>query len=654
MGDFRQTATVFMTTLGLTAIGWSLAAQAQMSPFAKKGPQAWETAGDRAPTNAPAPTNTGTYQPSGALSQPSQSSTTSYPSTYTHSIPTSRPATNSYQPQSTYSGGTAAQAPTVSSGGTPYSSSGGTPYPSTYSSGTASSPYTGMTQNQPVVQAPTQASMPRQSTSPFASQAGAPPSGAAPGASYEYPTYNRTAPSQPVLRGTQSGAAGTYYPGRENPYSTGQRPSRQTQQARGTYNPPQQQGYQYPYGQPRQQQGQKRSITDKLGLRNVAFSYDGYLKGGAAITKRDIPGIDDGWGEDFILDGALRAEVSAITQGGLEYGLAAEARGQYDQYRRGFGGLVGDCPAGIVGCSTDGAGNVLRGHTSRFYASGANDAKDFEAQLESAHLFLRSAYGDITIGRDDGAAYLFSLGAPTLLNVGASNNAVDYTGLDAVKTVNDASGFAEKITYTSPRLLGDQVGVGIQFGASYALDAKACGVDYCVRGNDDEPVGVIAPDLKNVAEFGVALDRKFSNGMSVEATATYAMASEDSGLDVFDDLQALGLGLELGYMDWTLGGSYLQSNNALADGDYTSMDVGLTWQPSKLGLTLGYGQAEDDNVGLKSQQAVAGISYDWNESFRIGLGAQYVDRDVNVVTNGLISDRNEKAVSGFIEGRFTF
>jgi len=97
--------------------------------------------------------------------------------------------------------------------------------------------------------------------------------------------------------------------------------------------------------------------------------------------------------------------------------------------------------------------------------------------VEGAYVFLRSAYGDVTLGRDDGAAYLFSLGAPTLMAVNASNSPMDYTGLDSVKTVNDASGFSEKITYTSPRLLGDQIGFGVQLGASYAFNARACGVD---------------------------------------------------------------------------------------------------------------------------------------------------------------------------------
>jgi len=276
---------------------------------------------------------------------------------------------------------------------------------------------------------------------------------------------------------------------------------------------------------------------EKLGLGHLKTTFQGVLRGGIAATEAD------GWRDDYIGEVKVDLGVSAITQGGLEYGVNLEARGQYDRYRRGFGGRVGDCPETNADCSSvtaDGSlvPSPLRGHTSQFYTGGQDNVKEGEIALEGAYLFLRSAYGDVTLGRDDGAAYLFSLGAPTLLAVNASNSPLDYTGLDSVKTVNDASGFSEKITYTSPRLLGDQIGVGVQIGASYALNARACGVDYCVRRNGDDGSGALGPDLKDVLEVGLSLDRKFDNGLKVEATATYATANNDIALAAFDDLKA--------------------------------------------------------------------------------------------------------------------
>ena len=318
--------------------------------------------------------------------------------------------------------------------------------------------------------------------------------------------------------------------------------------------------------------------------------------------------------------------------------------------------MVGDCTPDIAGCASvdiNGTPTALRGHTSQFYTSGADNADDFEAELEGAYIFLRSAYGDVTVGRDDGAAYLFSLGAPTLLAVNASNSPVDYTGLDSVKTVNDASGFAEKVTYTSPRLLGDQIGVGVQLGLSYAPNARACGVDYCVRSNGSDESGAFSPDLDDVFEVGLSLDRKFANGLEVEATGTYAIASEQSGLEAFDDLSAYNAGIEIKLSDWTVGGSYLQSNNGLNDGDYTAWDAGITWKPSKIGFSASYGYAEDENINLTSDQIVAGISYEFDR-FTLGTGVQYIERTVPIATGLVVGEETEKATAIFVEGGFTF
>ncbi|MEM7727948.1 MAG: hypothetical protein AAF311_01600 [Pseudomonadota bacterium] len=430
----------------------------------------------------------------------------------------------------------------------------------------------------------------------------------------------------------------------QGPY--GQGPYSSDPYAQGAYG-------QGPYTQGPAQGGPeaKPGFFQRLGLGRIATLIQGGLRAGSAARDRN------GWEEAFIADADVEIELSTVTRGGLEWGVHGQVRAQYDEGRKGFTRRLPDCPPTVAGCpSLIVPGSLtpasVRGHTSQFYTDGPDVATDADIAVESAHLFLRSSYGDVTVGLDDGAAFLFSLGAPTLLNVGASNTPVDYTGLDAVKTLNDASGFAEKITYTSPRLLGDQVGVGVQLGLSYAPDASACGVDYCVDLND--VANVVAPDINDILEAGVALDRTFAPGVSVEATATYARGSEGSGLAGLDDLTALGAGLEFRMRDWTLGGSWLSSNQGLANGDYESYDIGLTWKPSALGFTLGYGQAVDDNVGLKSEQMVGGVTYDLNERIRFGAGVQHADRKTIRDTGGVARISNEKATALFIEAGITF
>jgi hypothetical protein len=386
---------------------------------------------------------------------------------------------------------------------------------------------------------------------------------------------------------------------------------------------------------------------------NVETSVDGHAKVGIAAMDRTGRSVK----VETVADFDLRAEASAITGGGLEYGAGVRVRAQRDRFRKGFGGRVGDCPASNPACATalvDGLVRTVKGHTGQFYTAGPADREDAQIALEGAYIFLRTAYGDVVAGRDNGSASLFSLGAPSLLAVGASNSPVDYTGLDSVKTYNDASGFAEKIAYTTPRLLGDSVGVGIQFGASYAPNARACGVDYCVKKNRTGLADPFAPVIEDIFELGVAFDRTFASGFSAELTGTYARGSEASGNIAFDDLQTFGAGLELKYGDIVFGTSYLNSNNGIAGkGDYIAYDAGLTWKPSNLGFSASYGHAKDDVAQLTSDQAVLGVSYDVGK-FRLGTGVQYIKRKVPGVGTSGIERRKQEAGALFVELGVTF
>ena len=475
----------------------------------------------------------------------------------------------------------------------------------------------------------------------------------------ESTTYNYQPKSAPVYGSptynddVMAGAAPTMQPQRtvsDEPYYPG-RASRVAAPAPQNYSsPPSARSGARPISGPMSKPQRSVGWRSKLGLDNLKTTLRGFLRGGAAATEAD------GWRDDYIGEVNVEMGASAITQGGMEYGFSFETRAQYDRYRKGFGGRVGDCPPGVTGCAftlVDGTPTALRGHTSQFYTAGNGEIEDIEIAVEGAYVFLRSAYGDVTLGRDDGAAYLFSLGAPTLLAVNASNSPLDYTGLDSVKTVNDASGFSEKVTYTSPRLLGDQIGFGVQLGASYAFNARACGVDYCVRRNGADGSGTLAPDLVDVIEVGLAVDRKFDNGLKVEATATYATAKNEIAIAGFDDLQAWNTGLEVTLGDWTAGGSYLQSNNALSDGDYVAYDAGLTWKPSAYGFSASYGHADDKSINLKADQFVFGVTREFNK-FTLGTGVQYIERTTPFATGGVVSSQKEKATALFVEGGFKF
>ena len=399
-----------------------------------------------------------------------------------------------------------------------------------------------------------------------------------------------------------------------------------------------------------------RSWAERLGLGNISTKVFGHAKGGFAARDQDVPLIDEGWEADGILDGYVAAEVSAITQSGLEYGVAIGLRGAYDSDGPLFGGQVGGCPVGTA-CpgqvTLGGQSFAVRGHTSQLFTGLDTFDEDSRVSLETAHLFLRSGYGDITVGRDTGAAELFSIGAPTVLELGLSNGRADYTSLSVAKSANDPTAFAEKVSYTSPRLGGDRIGVGLQIGASYTPDVDACGAYACFRRNGSEKAaGSVGPVLEDAWEVGVALDRTMGD-FKAELTASYAAAKQAESLAAFDDLSSWGFGAELEWRDFTLGGGYLSSNNALADGNFTSWDIGLAWRSGDWGVSGAYAFAEDENVDVTSDEFTLGLTRSFGD-LHIGTGVQYIEREAPYLIGGVATLEEETATAVFIETGWSF
>jgi len=505
------------------------------------------------------------------------------------------------------------------------------------------------------------------------------------------PGVNAWAPQQlPVRRAEIPAETRGYFPGRENP--TGLRgtqaaPDYRSAQAvegatggsslppgvsGGSTLPPQTPattGYpsNYPQAQTTPQPQAPRSWAQKLGLGNISTRVFGHIKGGAAARNEDTltaTGVESSsWEEAFVGDAFIGGEVSAFTQSGIEYGLNVGLRGAYDGDGVLFGGNVGNCAVGGLGCPGQLANTgqslpfetvALRGHTSQLFTGLRGFQDEERIALESAHLFLRTGYGDITVGRDVGAGELFSLGAPTLLQMGLNNGRVDYTSLDIVTTANDATGYSEKITYTSPRLGGDIIGLSAQVGASYTPDVDACGAYACFRRNgSDKAAGSVGATLSDAWEIAVSLERKLGD-IDAEITGSYARASAEQSLAAFDDLESWNIGAEFNWQDFQLGGSYLSSNNALSDGDYTAYDIGLTYAFEAMGGTwgagVGFANAKDDNVAVESDQYQVGLTREIGK-FNVGTGVQYIERTVPGIGGTPI---DEKATAVFVETGFDF
>jgi predicted porin len=396
-------------------------------------------------------------------------------------------------------------------------------------------------------------------------------------------------------------------------------------------------------------------------MGNISTKIFGHARAGAAARDVSTP-TEDGWEEAFALDGYLGGEVSAITQTGIEYGVSVGLRGAYTDDGTLFGGAVGDCALGTAGCAGQvviaGTPLALRGHSSQLFTGAFGENDEARVALEAAHIFVRTGYGDLTLGRDTGAAELFSLGAPQLDGtIGLSRGRADFTGLSIAKSVNDPTGFSEKITYTSPRLGGDMIGFGAQIGASFTPDLDACGTYTCYRRNGSTKAGgSVGAVLEDAWEVGLSVERTVGD-VKAELTGTYASAGLKESLSAFDDLQSWGIGAELSWRDFKLGGGYLQSNNALADGDWSSWDAGLAWSRGPWGARLGYAYSEDENVNVEADEYTLGmtraLSLAGNEII-VGAGVQRVNRTAPYAIGGVVSEQDEDATAIYIETGWTF
>ena len=203
-------------------------------------------------------------------------------------------------------------------------------------------------------------------------------------------------------------------------------------------------------------------------------------------------------------------DINTISKGGIEYGSIIEVIAD----KRPVAGFKQktkfSCINSDIDCFNE---NLLtgmnNGHESQFYYNRNNLNNKLQTSLETASFYLSSPYGDFFIGADMGAAHLFSIGSIDLYDSSASSIAIDYTGLNSVRTTNNVTGKAKKIIYISPRLLGDSIGAGFEFGVSYAPNSIACGIEYCEEKHRENNVIIDRPDLKDIIELGVAIDRNF-------------------------------------------------------------------------------------------------------------------------------------------------
>ena len=352
------------------------------------------------------------------------------------------------------------------------------------------------------------------------------------------------------------------------------------------------------------------------------------------VAAGDVAGV-------FELEGHL--DVSWVSEAGLEYGVGLQLRVQKDRFRQGFGGHAGDCPPGAADCLMRPAvvvgalNRFFRGAAGRFFGAGGGDDTGVHGQLEDAYIFIRGGYGELILGREEGAAALLAARVPGDLELARIDGApADLTGLAGVKTKNDASGFAAKVVALTPRVLGFQAGI------SYAPETTVCGVDYCARELDlAGGVRPAEPELDHVVEAALSFEHRFDSGFGLEASATAAFGSEDTGLAIYRDYEAYSAALVLSYGRFSVGASGLSSNNAVASsGAYEAVAASAAYAFGDWTLAGGYGASRDVAAHVDAETYQASLGHRLSEAVSLSAGVQRAIREEPFITGlGRRADR---------------
>lgn len=252
---------------------------------------------------------------------------------------------------------------------------------------------------------------------------------------------------------------------------------------------------------------------------------------------------------------------------------------------------------------------------------GAKNALPNRGHLDEAYVELKTAFGTVQFGRQNGVADRMRLATPSPLDPLAP----DDVRLDAIEVANNynrlsLSGDAGKLVYLTPRI------AGFQLGASYLVENPKLGAPVHATMDFDRGHS----GARGAAEAGLNYTGKIGD-VSLDAAATYYIDNHN-GVGQKDP-EAYNLGVALGLNGWTLGGNLTQGSNInhatlyRSDTKTTVWSAGVTYGNGPWLLGGAYSHGADDPTGANNdvdyQSYVLGIIYFLNPGISLGLGVQH-------------------------------
>jgi predicted porin len=326
---------------------------------------------------------------------------------------------------------------------------------------------------------------------------------------------------------------------------------------------------------------------------------------------------DDGLAETETVLGeiALSGKAEKVLENGVRIRGRMDLRLQRDNKARpgstgGFG--IGSAPTGAFSGLSSGA------------PIGESDTR---VRLETAYLQVDGGYGEVRIGKDQGVAARFHEGSENVLTYARLDSALlDPSGLSTVRTRHDLTGPSLKVSYATPRILG------LRAGVSYTPKTNADGLDR--RANFG--TGVFAPEVENALELALNGTRKFrESGVRIDAALAWSTAdvSDRAGVAPYGVVETLSTGARIEQGDWSIGGSWLSSDNGLPNADYRAWSTGVSREINDTTLSLNYGEASDDGARIDTSSWQLGAGRDFGKDTNIALSYNFDEVEAPIGTS---------------------
>jgi len=306
--------------------------------------------------------------------------------------------------------------------------------------------------------------------------------------------------------------------------------------------------------------------------------------------------------EPLLTEVALTGTRERVFENGVRFRAHGALRLQVDNPARpgGTGGFGGDTVAPI-------------GAFSGLSSASTAESSAFRTRLESAYVQVDGGYGELRVGKDAGVGARFYEGARSVLShARLDSSLLDPSGLSTVRTRHDLTGPSVKVSYATPRLLG------LRGGVSFTPKAEADGLDRRPAGS----TGGISPNMENAIELALNGTRRLrESGWRFDVGMAWSTADVTSdGLSApYSSVETWSAGTRIEKDDWTLGASWLGSNNGLPDSDYSAWSAGLHRYAFNTDFSIEYGQSDDDGAVLNSESLRFGVGRDVTPSTDIAI-----------------------------------